>query len=988
MINIIRDTDSIKSGVIFEFTKVKNLNIFGATAGKISLVHYKGIIYKTDETGVIDPTITPDNNPAWNKASETTSFLKGTDLTPAKANEPTVEEITTMAKADLDKYKGKTLYYNGTEDDNTTPTKAWLISESGDAIALADPSELDKKVNKPINKTEGDIAKVTSDGKDVEYVPLFDASVMSPIGDENTLGINVKDDNAQKMFKKLNDFKLVLPKAFDKVTLATTANLATLQAKEPTVTKDDLLFEFKAQDGTYSYIITPLDKFIDLTAIKKVEFKTTDVDETILEFTKIDDSKFEIDLARFYNKTRLDVRDIADAKDDELVFEKGIRTELDKKLDNTYPAEVFKREFEIQEDGTTKIIEKKFDLDDSEIWKKNTLYTKDNIFSFSTSNTTAKWLDGTKIAPNTTMLARYDINTTSNGSLTNAEMRKMVRVGAVDSYDSAEQWQSNKLYKANQIFFFEAINGSLDAQKKTLKAPHGYFGRYMTDYTTPSTPLDVAEIAKISTVSNGGSLFRDRVDNETQLQAVINPSDGETRQVGDGSGEFMFYTFNTNAQGGLTANDGTAGFWQPPIEGRVYYMAQPTHNNTYYATPKDSDATNSKGMTATGGKVIIPSDGVYLVNLQDGYRVMNDHTNDNWIKLLLNGGANATAYSNAIGYKVNDVDALFKQDLVFSAGWSTFEYTKTLFLKKGTTIDFEANSDVQLDGGAFSLIHIEKNIGTMNPRTVGDLTDTEVLDKTITRKGLASPKQLWDAFGVKTDNFADVGAENTFGINKDDDTYQKIVDKIEEYKLVIPKAFETVTLADETNLVALQVKEPTVTLDDLLFEFKAQDGTMSYVVTPLDKFIDLTAVKKIEYKTADAKETILKITKIDNTESELDLTRFFTEILDDAWKDEAHADYDKRGTPSFKQLDDWLKGKVYSTHIHIEADFDFKQYVLDNKIPNGTQLTIVNVSGVSGFDITIDTSKSLQSKSIQDDGYSVVPTPTNYRIGASQVIFI
>jgi len=127
---------------------------------------------------------------------------------------------------------------------------------------------------------------------------------------------------------------------------------------------------------------------------------------------------------------------------------------------------------------------------------------------------------------------------------------------------------------------------------------------------------------------------------------------------------------------------------------------------------------------------------------------------------------------------------------------------------------------------------------------------------------------------INTGNFADAGDENTLGINKDDDTIQKVLDKIEDYKLKNNDLIDA-QLATEDNLTTLQGLEPTVTLNDLLLTFKDQNNKTTYKVVPLSK----EPIKKIEYKTTDAKETILILTKMNNSKVELDLKRFYTEIV-------------------------------------------------------------------------------------------------------------
>lgn len=135
----------------------------------------------------------------------------------------------------------------------------------------------------------------------------------------------------------------------------------------------------------------------------------------------------------------------------------------------------------------------------------------------------------------------------------------------------------------------------------------------------------------------------------------------------------------------------------------------------------------------------------------------------------------------------------------------------------------------------------------------------------------------WNSSTLSSDWFQSIGSENSIWINKDDDTYQKIAQKVNDFIQSITGSLKTPYLVNEANLVEMQAKELTVTVDDLLFEFTDNwaPETLSYVVMPLDKFIDLTAVKNIEFKgiVGSPDENILTITKIDNSVVELDLSR-------------------------------------------------------------------------------------------------------------------
>ena len=210
-------------------------------------------------------------------------------------------------------------------------------------------------------------------------------------------------------------------------------------------------------------------------------------------------------------------------------------------------------------------------------------------------------------------------------------------------------------------------------------------------------------------------------------------------------------------------------------------------------------------------------------------------------------------------------------------------------LKGKTGVDnaelWKQNTDYKADDVFhFSTSNITAKWANGSPITANNVYFAKYLVDTtssndLTNAEMAKLEVVSDGEKIDSSNFKAVGDENSIGINKNDNTLQKVINKVEDFKVTVPKAFEKVTLATDANLTALQALEPTTTKDDLLFEFKASDGTKSYIVTPLDSFIDLKAIKKIEYKSLDANETILKITTIESVESDLDLKRFVTKVL-------------------------------------------------------------------------------------------------------------
>ena len=123
---------------------------------------------------------------------------------------------------------------------------------------------------KVINKyVQPDTLKVELDKK----ADAFDSSSFKAVGDENTIGVNVSDNTLQKLANKINAYTATIPSILNSVSLVDGGNLAEKQALFPAVTVDDLLFEFKKDDGGFTYIATPLDKFVDTSAIKSISFK-------------------------------------------------------------------------------------------------------------------------------------------------------------------------------------------------------------------------------------------------------------------------------------------------------------------------------------------------------------------------------------------------------------------------------------------------------------------------------------------------------------------------------------------------------------------------------------------------------------------------------------------------------------------------------------------------------------------------------------------
>ena len=118
--------------------------------------------------------------------------------------------------------------------------------------------------------------------------------------------------------------------------------------------------------------------------------------------------------------------------------------------------------------------------DDAEKWKANTGYKSDELFSFKTTLTTATFKDGTKVDPNKIYIAHYDTDTTSNGSLTKAEIAKMLPVSGssdggsfytVDTYQDAENNRST--YETNSLIYVSEWGGFLRKDKDGNVYPFG-----------------------------------------------------------------------------------------------------------------------------------------------------------------------------------------------------------------------------------------------------------------------------------------------------------------------------------------------------------------------------------------------------------------------------------------------------------------------------------------------------------------------------------
>ena len=95
-----------------------------------------------------------------------------------------------------------------------------------------------------------------------------------------------------------------------------------------------------------------------------------------------------------------------------------------------------------------------------------------------------------------------------------------------------------------------------------------------------------------------------------------------------------------------------------------------------------------------------------------------------------------------------------------------------------------------------------------------------------------------------------------------------------------------------------------------------------------------------------------------------------------AWLDSGDANYTTKGLISFDQLDLWLASKKYIYHQHIDSTFDYKRYVIDNKIPAGQAITRVNKSKTTSISILTESSKFISMLGIGQE-YKLLTTGTD-----------
>ena len=93
-----------------------------------------------------------------------------------------------------------------------------------------------------------------------------------------------------------------------------------------------------------------------------------------------------------------------------------------------------------------------------------------------------------------------------------------------------------------------------------------------------------------SHVGGGGgnfSLLKAPMATLADIQAIEAPEDGEMRQNLDGFPYLIYYCFNTNSPSGLTADDGTTGFWNK-ISNESGVAVNPTYNMVHHTSYKNA----------------------------------------------------------------------------------------------------------------------------------------------------------------------------------------------------------------------------------------------------------------------------------------------------------------------------------------------------------------------------------------------------------------
>ena len=308
------------------------------------------------------------------------------------------------------------------------------------------------------------------------------------------------------------------------------------------------------------------------------------------------------------------------------------------------------------------------------------------------------------------------------------------------------------------------------------------------------------------------------------------------------------------------------------------------------------------------------------------------------------------------GAIVHVVDA--SGDPTITSGWAKYQEIGDTWFKYLSQEDLSvtALTDAQI------LDDTDTVTGTVSGKQVNDTVKNYLIDEDdlISDDDTKAPTQqsvkaYADTKETKVDStsFQTAGSENSIGINTTDDTAQKIFAKINAYVANVPKVLKSVELIDAAGLSAAQVKLPSVTENDLLFEWDT-DGTLSYVAVPLDIFIDSGAYISHSFKGAvgTADESVVVFTQLDGTAEELDLSRFKNiELTQTQAEDDTDTTFGLVSGERLKQAID--------KHTSDIKNWTFEDFTAD-KTTDGVNRVNHRFLGTAPTTLTIDTVNHLE----------------------------
>lgn len=185
----------------------------------------QGFVATVDATG---------NDVEYIAPAPTASPASQVDVTAGTANANEYVQADTL-KVELDK---KINIADIQDDDTSATATATDVASSESVKAYVDNNATvivdDLVTGGATEALSAEQGKVLQDTKEDK----IDTSAFAAAGSENTLGLNTTD-TLQTLVTKLNAYVANVPKVLKDVYFADTANLATLQALEPTVTEDD-----------------------------------------------------------------------------------------------------------------------------------------------------------------------------------------------------------------------------------------------------------------------------------------------------------------------------------------------------------------------------------------------------------------------------------------------------------------------------------------------------------------------------------------------------------------------------------------------------------------------------------------------------------------------------------------------------------------------------------------------------------------------------